>query len=72
MAWRHQDSSISDIPLFGGYSEEHVALLIEKIVDIRPIHPALLFESGLTKIWAHPELHPCFKDYEGNGNVPSM
>ena len=50
MPWRHPDSSVSEPPPFGGYQPEHVEALTAAVVDIQAIHPALLFEAGLTKI----------------------
>jgi hypothetical protein len=68
MPWRHPDSSVSELPPFGGYQPEHVEALTAAVVDIQAIHPALLFEAGLTKIWKYPDNRPIFKDGEGNGN----
>ena len=68
MPWRHADSSVSELPPAGGYQLEHVDALTAAVVDIQALHPALLFEAGLSKLWKYPGHRPVFKDGEGNGN----
>ena len=68
MPWRHPDSSVSELPPFGGFQQAHIDALTSTVVDIQAVHPALLFEAGLTRVWKYPEHRPVFKDGEGNGN----
>ncbi|GKD44215.1 hypothetical protein Tco_1268860 [Tanacetum coccineum] len=39
---------------------------IKNVIDLRPVHPWMLYEIGLTTIWKHVGHHPKFKDGEGN------
>lgn len=43
MPWRHPDSSVSELPPFGGYQPEHMDALNSVVVDIHAVHSALLF-----------------------------
>ncbi|GJU63193.1 transmembrane 9 superfamily member 1-like protein [Tanacetum coccineum] len=70
MPWTHHDSSVSDPPPIGVQAED-VRRLCENVIDLRPIHPAMLYEIGLTTIWKHVRHHSAFKDGEGNDNYQS-
>ncbi|GJX15036.1 hypothetical protein Tco_0206794 [Tanacetum coccineum] len=50
MAWRHHDSDVYDPLPDDDYSILDVRALAEQIVDLRPVHPALLFTAGLVTI----------------------
>ncbi|GJR40007.1 hypothetical protein Tco_1215691 [Tanacetum coccineum] len=64
MPWRHQNSSVADPPPTGVRAED-IRRLCENIIDLRPVHPAMLYAIGLTTIWKHVGHHPVFKDGEG-------
>ncbi|GJV62326.1 hypothetical protein Tco_1468426 [Tanacetum coccineum] len=64
MPWRHQNSSVTDPPPTGVLVED-ICRLCENIIDLRPVHPAMLYAIGLTTIWKHVGHHPVFKDSEG-------
>ncbi|GJS86120.1 hypothetical protein Tco_0752661 [Tanacetum coccineum] len=64
MPWRHQDSSVAD-PAPTGVCAEDIRRLCENIIDLRPVHPAMLYAVGLTTIWKHVGHHLVFKDGEG-------
>ncbi|GJW61194.1 hypothetical protein Tco_0110529 [Tanacetum coccineum] len=68
MPWKNQDSSVADPP-FTGVCAEDIRRLCEHIINLRPVHPAMLYAVGLTTVWKHVGHHPVFKDGEGNGNV---
>ncbi|GKA45555.1 hypothetical protein Tco_0738351, partial [Tanacetum coccineum] len=68
MPWRHQDSSLAD-PSATGVRAEDIHRLCENVIDLRPVHPTMLYVVGLTTIWKHVGHHPVFKDGEGNDNV---
>ncbi|GJZ67245.1 hypothetical protein Tco_0630485 [Tanacetum coccineum] len=58
-----------------GMEEIHasdVQLLIERVVDLRPVPSGLLFHGGLATTWDFPGFHPVLKDTEGNGNILSF
>nr|GEU44442.1 hypothetical protein [Tanacetum cinerariifolium] len=57
---------ISDPPPTG-VNAEHSRRLCENIIDLRPVHLAMLYEVGLTTIWKHVGQHPSFKDAKGTG-----
>ncbi|GJX58851.1 gypsy type transposase [Tanacetum coccineum] len=65
MPWRHHDSSVADPPPTGVRAAD-IRRLCENVIDLRPVHPAMLYEIGLTTIWKHVGHHPVFKDGEGN------
>ncbi|GJU47559.1 hypothetical protein Tco_1204825 [Tanacetum coccineum] len=65
MPWRHQDSSIAD-PSPTGVRAEYIHRLCENVINLRPVHSAMLYVVGLTTIWKHVGHHPVFKDGEGN------
>ena len=50
------------------YDLEHVNALTSEVVDIQALHPALLFEAALTKLWKYTDHRPMFKYGDGNGN----
>ncbi|GJW79433.1 hypothetical protein Tco_0143408 [Tanacetum coccineum] len=64
MPWRHQDSSVADLAPTGVRAED-IRRLYENVIDLRPVHPAMLYAVGLTTIWKHVGHHPVFKDGEG-------
>nr|GEZ75091.1 hypothetical protein [Tanacetum cinerariifolium] len=63
MPWRHQDSSVAD-PVPTGIRDEDILRLYEHIIDLRPVHPVMLYVVGLTTIWKHVEHYQVFKDGE--------
>nr|GEU91095.1 hypothetical protein [Tanacetum cinerariifolium] len=63
MPWRNQDSSVAD-PAPTGVRAEDILRLCENVIDLRPVHPAMLYAVGLT-IWKHVGHHLVFKDSEG-------
>ncbi|GJR88565.1 hypothetical protein Tco_0212576 [Tanacetum coccineum] len=48
-----------------GIRIEDVLWLCKNVIDLRPIHPAMLYAIGLMTIWKHMGHHPVFKDGEG-------
>nr|GEV10456.1 hypothetical protein [Tanacetum cinerariifolium] len=64
MSWRHQDSSVVD-PSPTGVRSEDIRRLCENVIDLRLVHPTMLYAIGLTTIWKHVGHHPVFKDGEG-------
>nr|GEV57568.1 hypothetical protein [Tanacetum cinerariifolium] len=64
MPWRHQDSSVAD-PALTGVRVEDIRRLCENVIDLHPVHPAMLYAIGLTTIWKHVGHHQVFKDGEG-------
>nr|GEV59823.1 transposase (putative), gypsy type [Tanacetum cinerariifolium] len=59
--WRHQDSSVAD-PAPIGVRAEDIRRLCENVIDLRPVHPAILYAVGLMTRWKHVGHHPVFKD----------
>ncbi|GKB61964.1 hypothetical protein Tco_0918150 [Tanacetum coccineum] len=49
MPWRHQDSSVADPPPTG-VRAEYIRRLCEHIIDLLPVHPAMLYAVGLTTV----------------------
>ncbi|GJR29857.1 hypothetical protein Tco_1106089 [Tanacetum coccineum] len=47
MAWRHHDSDVYDPLSDDGYRILDVRTLAEKVIDLRSMHPMLLFTVGL-------------------------
>ncbi|GKC12043.1 retrotransposon protein, putative, ty3-gypsy subclass [Tanacetum coccineum] len=45
---------------------------VKNAIDLRPVHPAMLHEIGLTTRWKHVGYHPTFKDGEGNGRGTAL
>ncbi|GJW11474.1 hypothetical protein Tco_1577301 [Tanacetum coccineum] len=43
MAWRHHDSGVNDTLPGNDFSIQDVRSLAEKVIDLRPVHPGLLF-----------------------------
>nr|GEV01498.1 hypothetical protein [Tanacetum cinerariifolium] len=66
MLRRHQDSSVADHPPIGVQTKD-IRRLCENIINLRPVHPTMLYEIGLTTIWKHVGHRPAFKD--GGGTV---
>nr|GEU91526.1 transposase (putative), gypsy type [Tanacetum cinerariifolium] len=60
-----QDSSMADPPPTG-VRDEDIRRLCGHVIDLRPVHPAMLYAVGLTTIWKHVGHHPDFKDGERN------
>nr|GEU52519.1 hypothetical protein [Tanacetum cinerariifolium] len=52
MPWRHKNSSLADPPPTDVQAED-ICRLCENIIDLRPVHPTMLYEIGLTTIWKH-------------------
>ncbi|GKA95097.1 hypothetical protein Tco_0817135 [Tanacetum coccineum] len=65
MSWRHQDSRLANPSPIGVHAED-IRRLCENVIDLRPVHPAMLYAVGLTTIWKHVGHHPVFKDGKGN------
>ncbi|GJX50814.1 hypothetical protein Tco_0277659 [Tanacetum coccineum] len=63
MPRRHQNSSVADPPPTGVQTED-IRRLCENIIDLRLVHPAMLYEIGLTTIWKHVGHRPIFKDVD--------
>ncbi|GJS86126.1 hypothetical protein Tco_0752667 [Tanacetum coccineum] len=63
MPWRHQDSSMAD-PAPSSVCAEDIRRLRENIINLCPVHPAMLYAVGLTTIWKHVGHHLVFKDGE--------
>ncbi|GJU61263.1 hypothetical protein Tco_1243098 [Tanacetum coccineum] len=61
MAWRHHDSDVNDTLSDGDFSILDVRGLSERVIDLRPIHPGLLFAAGLATTWDFPGCYPTFK-----------
>ncbi|GJX12454.1 hypothetical protein Tco_0204212 [Tanacetum coccineum] len=49
-----------------GVRAEDIRLLCEHVIDLRPVHPGMLYEICLTTIWKHVGYHPAFIGAEGN------
>nr|GEZ33875.1 flavone synthase II [Tanacetum cinerariifolium] len=49
--------------------DEYIRHLCEHVIELRLVHPAMLYAVGLTTIWKHVGHHPVFKENEGNGNT---
>nr|GFA08720.1 hypothetical protein [Tanacetum cinerariifolium] len=64
MPWRHENFSVADPPPIGVRAED-IRRLFENMIDLRSVHPAILYEIGLTTIWKHVGHHLVFKDGEG-------
>nr|GEY73422.1 hypothetical protein [Tanacetum cinerariifolium] len=61
---RHQDSSLADPPPTSVRIDD-VRRLCENLIDLRPVHPAMLYVIGLTTTWKHVGHRPVFKYGEG-------
>ncbi|GKE37710.1 hypothetical protein Tco_1461115 [Tanacetum coccineum] len=61
MPWRHHDSSVVDPPPTRVQAED-IHRLCANIIDLRPVHPAMLYKIGLSTIRKHVGYHPIFKD----------
>ncbi|GJU88906.1 hypothetical protein Tco_1301329 [Tanacetum coccineum] len=44
---------------------KEIRWLCENVIDLHPVHPAMLYAVGLTTVWKHVGHHPVFKDGEG-------
>nr|GEV72910.1 retrovirus-related Pol polyprotein from transposon TNT 1-94 [Tanacetum cinerariifolium] len=64
MSWRHHDSNMADPPPTD-VRAENIFRLCENVIDLRLVHPAMLYAIGLTTLWKHLGHHPIFKDDEG-------
>ncbi|GJX91612.1 hypothetical protein Tco_0344938 [Tanacetum coccineum] len=69
MAWRHHDSDVNDVLPDNNFSILDVRALAENAINLRPMHPELLFVVDLATVWDFPRYHPIFKDTGGNGNI---
>ncbi|GKB17369.1 hypothetical protein Tco_0851292 [Tanacetum coccineum] len=49
MTWRHQESSVVDPPPTD-VRAEYIRRLCEHIIDLLPVHPAMLYAVGLTTV----------------------
>ncbi|GJV43183.1 hypothetical protein Tco_1427719 [Tanacetum coccineum] len=59
-----RDSSVAD-PAPTSIHAEDIRRLCENVIDLRPVHPAMLYAVSLTTIWKHVGHHPVFKDGDG-------
>nr|GEX75015.1 hypothetical protein [Tanacetum cinerariifolium] len=64
MPWRHQDSSVADSAPTSVRTKD-IQWLCVNVIDLRPVHLAMLYAVGRTTIWKHVGHHPVFKDGEG-------
>ncbi|GJT53185.1 hypothetical protein Tco_0988239 [Tanacetum coccineum] len=60
------DSSVAD-PAPIDVCAEDIRQLFENVIDLRLVHPAMLYAVGLMTVWKHVGHHPVFKDGEGTG-----
>ncbi|GJV62787.1 hypothetical protein Tco_1473615 [Tanacetum coccineum] len=70
MAWRHHDSHVFYAFPNNDFSIQDVRTLTERIINICPVPPGLLFGAGLATTWDFPGFFPVFKD--NGGNVVNM
>ncbi|GJT77594.1 hypothetical protein Tco_1044319 [Tanacetum coccineum] len=66
MAWRHHDSDVNDVLPDNDFSILDVRALAKNAINLRPMHPELLFVVDLATVWDFPRYHPIFKDTRGN------
>nr|GEX22087.1 hypothetical protein [Tanacetum cinerariifolium] len=66
MAWRHHDLYGNDMFPGDGFSVEDVKTLAKKVIDLRPVHPGLLFFADVATVCDFLGFHPIFNDTEGN------
>ncbi|GJW65609.1 hypothetical protein Tco_0117493, partial [Tanacetum coccineum] len=59
MPWRHQDSSVADLAPTDVRAKD-IRRLCENVIDLRPVHPAMLYAIGLTTIWKRVGHHLVF------------
>nr|GEZ19509.1 transposase (putative), gypsy type [Tanacetum cinerariifolium] len=64
MPWRHQDSTVTD-PAPTGIHTEDVRRLCENVIDLRHVHPTMLYAVGHTTLWKHVGHHPILKMMKG-------
>ncbi|GKA95018.1 hypothetical protein Tco_0817056 [Tanacetum coccineum] len=69
MAWRHHDFDVNDTLSDDDFSILDVRALVERVIDLRPVHPGLVFADGLATTWDFPGCYPTSKNTEGNGKV---
>ncbi|GJS83492.1 hypothetical protein Tco_0750033 [Tanacetum coccineum] len=72
MAWRHHDSDVNDPFLDDDYSILDVRALAEKVIDLRPVHPGLLFTASRATTWDFSSFYPVFKDSRGSGYIITL
>ncbi|GJY82080.1 hypothetical protein Tco_0494831 [Tanacetum coccineum] len=61
----HNNSSMAGPSPMGVWAED-ICRLCKNIIDLLLVHPAMLYEIGLTTIWKHVGHHLVFKDGDGN------
>ncbi|GKA15209.1 hypothetical protein Tco_0694956 [Tanacetum coccineum] len=66
MAWRHHDPDVNDVLPDNDFSILDVRALAENAINLRPMHPELLFTIDLATVWDFPRYHPIFKDTGDN------
>ncbi|GJZ40446.1 hypothetical protein Tco_0587009 [Tanacetum coccineum] len=66
MAWRHHNSDVYDAFPDNDFSIQYVMTLTERVIDLRPVPPDLIFGAGLATTWDFPGFFPVFKDTGGN------
>ncbi|GKD65610.1 hypothetical protein Tco_1307718, partial [Tanacetum coccineum] len=66
MAWRHHDFDVNDVLPDNDFSILDVRALAKNAINLRPMHPELLFVVDLATVWDFPRYHPIFKDTRGN------
>ncbi|GJT82631.1 hypothetical protein Tco_1056973 [Tanacetum coccineum] len=71
MAWRHHDSDVNDVVPDNDFSIVDVRAFAENAIDLRIVHPDLLFTTGLAIRRDFPIYHPFSKILENGAVVPS-
>ncbi|GJS21643.1 hypothetical protein Tco_0394853 [Tanacetum coccineum] len=66
IAWRHHDSDVYDAFSDNDFSIQDIGTLSERIIDLRPVPPGLVFGVGLATTRDFPGFFPVFKDTGGN------
>ncbi|GJX28563.1 hypothetical protein Tco_0236642 [Tanacetum coccineum] len=69
IAWRHHDFDVNDTLPDEDFSILDVRALVERVIDLRPVHPSLIFADGLATTWDFPGCYPTSKNTKGNGKV---
>ncbi|GJV33802.1 hypothetical protein Tco_1394202 [Tanacetum coccineum] len=71
MSWRHIDTDVRNhFPI--SYNEGDADRLAERVILLRKLPQRMLYMSGLTMIYQHPELSQILRDPEGKGNNSNM
>ncbi|GJX18023.1 hypothetical protein Tco_0218855 [Tanacetum coccineum] len=66
MMWRHNDSSVVDLPPgYGEFEEGDVEKLRKVVVKLHKPYPSLLYVVGLATVWKHAGYNYLLNDPEG-------